>query len=277
LDKEIFEERLSFILGQKNTILTKLYGSPPLSFEEIFHKYYGYGQRLAPFIRDTDLLVEEALTKGEVVLLEGAQGTLLDVDFGTYPYVTSSSPSIGGACIGLGISPKRIDHIIGVFKAYTTRVGRGPMPTEMEERVGEMVRERAREYGTTTGRPRRCGWFDGVAARFSTRINGFTALALTRLDILDTLPCIKICVGYKVNDKVVERFPSSSALLSHCQPLYEELPGWQQSTSEVRNFEALPQPAKDYIKKIEQITSCPVALISVGQRREQTIIVRPIL
>lgn len=277
LDEETFRERLSFVLKLKNDLLTKLYAHPPLSFEEIFYRYFEYGKRIAPFICDTDIMVEEALNRGEVVLLEGAQGTLLDLDFGTYPYVTSSSSIVGGACVGLGINPKRIERIIGVFKAYPTRVGEGPFPTEMEEEVQAIIRERAREYGTTTGRPRRCGWFDGVAAKFAIRLNGFSALAITRLDILDILPSIKICYAYKIGDKSTDQFPSNFSLLYKCQPIYEELPGWQKPTSEIRRFEDLPQEAKGFIRMVEEITSCPVAFISVGAHREQSIVVREIL
>ena len=271
LDREVLLERLRPILSYKNTILTKIYGVSPLSLGEVYGQYCQYGERLAPYIRETTIMLEEILSRGELVLLEGAQGTLLDPDFGTYPYTTSSSPLAGGGCLGAGLSPTRIDRILGVFKAYCTRVGGGPMPTEMKDETGDLIRERAHEYGTTTGRPRRCGWFDAVAARFSTRINGFTGAAITRLDILDVLPRLKICVGYKLGGKTIDYFPASVAALARCQPVYEELPGWQTSTSDIRSYDRLPLQARQYIKRLEELTSCPVNLICVGPEREQTI------
>ena len=272
LDPQDFRRHLAIVLERQNALLTRLYGQQPLSLEDIFTQYCRYGERLRPFFRDTALLVEEALARGERVILEGAQGTLLDLDFGTYPYVTSSSAIAGGACGGLGVSPRQFSHILGVFKAYPTRVGEGPMPTEMEKEVGEMVRERAHEYGATTGRPRRCGWFDGVAARYAARVNGLTALALTRLDILDELATLKFAVAYQVDGRTIRDFPASLALLERCRPVYEELPGWQAPTRGVRTFRALPAPARSYIKRIEEVTGCPVALISVGPGREKTIL-----
>lgn len=275
LDKENLFQRLRLVLESKNDILTKVYGVPPLSLEEIYHQYANYGDRLASFIRETEPLLEQALARGEMVLLEGAQGTLLDVDFGTYPYVTSSSAAAGGACTGVGLSPVKIDRIIGVFKSYTTRVGGGPLPTELKDETGELIRQRAREFGTTTGRPRRCGWFDVVAARFSARINGYTGIALTRLDILDIFPSLKICVEYEANGKRLNTFPSNPTILERCQPRYEELPGWQSPTSHLRHFEELPPAAQQYVRRLEQLISCPVDLISVGSQREQTIMIRP--
>ena len=271
LDKEILLERLRFILDYKNIILTKIYGVSPLSLDEVYSQYCRYGERLAPCIRETTTMLEEALNRDELVLLEGAQGTLLDPDFGTYPYTTSSSPLAGGGCLGAGLSPARINRILGVFKAYCTRVGNGPMPTELEDETGDLIRERGHEYGTTTGRPRRCGWFDAVAARFSTRINGFTGVAITRLDILDTLPRLKICVGYKLNGKTVDYFPASVTHLSKCEPIYEELLGWQAPTSHIREYEQLPLEARQYVERLEELISCPANLISVGAAREKTI------
>ena len=217
-------------------------------------------------------MVEEALNRNETVILEGAQGALLDLDFGTYPYTTSSSPLAGGGCIGAGLGPTAITRILGVFKAYCTRVGGGPMPTELKDDTGDSIRERAHEFGTTTGRPRRCGWFDAVAARFSTRINGFTGAAITRLDILGALPRFKICVGYKLDGETIDYFPASVAALERCQPVYEELPGWQSSISDIRDYEELPAQAKQYLTRLEELTSCPINLVSVGPAREQTII-----
>ena len=276
LDKEVLLERLRFILDYKNIILTKVYGVSPLSFDEVYSQYCQYGERLAPYIWETTMMLEEALNREELVLLEGAQGTLLDPDFGTYPYTTSSSPLVGGGCLGAGLGPTRINRILGVFKAYCTRVGSGPMPTELKDETGDLIRERAHEYGATTGRPRRCGWFDAVAARFSTRINGFTGAAITRLDILDTLPRLKICVGYKLDGQTIDYFPSSVAALEKCQPIYEELPGWQAPISHIREYEQLPPQARQYVSRLEELISRPVNLICVGAGREQTIHKAPI-
>ena len=276
LDKEVLLERLRLVLDYKNIILTKIYGVSPLSLDEVYRQYCQYGERLAPHIRETTMILEEALNRNEVVLLEGAQGALLDPDFGTYPYTTSSSPLAGGGCLGAGLSPTRISRILGVFKAYCTRVGEGPLPTELKDEIGDSIRERAHEYGTTTGRPRRCGWFDAVAAGFSTRINGFTEAAITRLDVLDILPSLKICVGYKLNGKSIDYFPANVAALEKCQPIYEELPGWQASVRDIRQFKQLPAEARQYIARLEEVISCPVSLISVGPRREQIIKLKPI-
>jgi len=277
LDKEGLLERLRSILDYKNIILTKIYGVSPLSLDEVYTQHCQYGERLAPYIRETTIMVEEALNQDELVLLEGAQGALLDPDFGTYPYTTSSSPLAGGGCLGAGLSPTKINRILGVFKAYCTRVGSGPMPTELKDEIGNLIRERAHEYGTTTGRPRRCGWFDAIAARFSTQINGFSGTAITRLDVLDILPQLKICVGYKLDGESIDYFPGNIATLERCQPVYEELPGWLAPTTHIRQYKQLPLEARQYIARLEELTSCPVNLISVGQAREQTIMVSSIL
>jgi len=277
LDKEVLMERLRLILDGKNTILTKVYGASPLSLDEVYSQYCQYGERLAPYIQETTIMLEEALNREELVLLEGAQGALLDPDFGTYPYTTSSSPLAGGGCLGAGIGPTKLSRIIGVFKAYCTRVGSGPMPTELKDETGDLIREQAHEYGTTTGRPRRCGWFDAIAARFSTRINGFTGAAITRLDILDTFPRLKICVGYKLDGQTIDYFSSNIATLEKCQPIYEELPGWQTPTTDIRQYEQLPVKARQYAARLEELISCPIDIISVGAGREQTIIKVPIL
>ncbi len=277
LDKEAFLNRLRLVLDYKNVVLTKIYGVSPLSLDEIYNQYCQYGERLAPYIRETTIMLEEALNREELVLLEGAQGALLDPDFGTYPYTTSSSPLAGGGCLGAGLGPTRINRILAVFKAYCTRVGAGPMPTELEDETGDLIRERAHEYGTTTGRPRRCGWFDAIAARFSTRINGFTGAAITRLDVLDTLSRLKICVGYKLDGQTIDYFPSSVTALEKCRPVYEELPGWQAPISHIRQYEQLPVEARQYVTRLEEVIACPVNLISVGSGREQTIHKMPIL
>jgi adenylosuccinate synthase len=277
LNKEAFLERLRPILEGKNAILTRVYQVKPLSLDEIYQQYCRYGEQLAPLVRETITMLVEALESNKLVILEGAQGALLDPDFGTYPYTTSSSPLAGGSCLGTGLGPTRIDRVLGIFKAYCTRVGGGPMPTELANATGDSIRKRAHEYGTTTGRPRRCGWFDGVAARFSSRINGLTNIALTRLDVLDNLPSLKICVGYKVEGETISHFPASIATLEGCQPVYEELSGWQSATSDIRDYEKLPAQAKQYVARLEEIVSCPVSIISVGARREETIHKAPIL
>jgi adenylosuccinate synthase len=277
LDKAGLLERLRPILNSKNAILTKIYGVSPLSLDEVYSQYCQYGERLTPYIRETTVMLEEALNRGEVVLLEGAQGTLLDPDFGTYPYSTSSSSVAGQSCLGAGISPTRINAVLGVYKAYCTRVGVGPMPTELKDKTGDLIRERGHEYGTVSGRPRRCGWFDAIAARFSNRVNGFTGAAITRLDILDVLPRLKICVGYELDGKTIDDFPSSVTALARCKPVYEELPGWETSTTDVRQFNKLPARARKYIKRLEELIGCPVSLICVGAEREQVIQKKPIL
>ena len=276
LDKEAFRERLQQILDHKNAILTKVYGVSPLSLNEIYDAYCQYGERLTPYICDTTSMLAEALKRKDRILLEGAQGALLDPDFGTYPYTTSSSPLSGGSCLGTGLSPNMLTQILGIFKAYCTRVGSGPLPTELKDTTGEAIRKVAHEYGTTTGRPRRCGWFDAVAGRFSTRINGFTQAAVTRIDVLDIMPSLKICVGYKLDGKTIDYFPAIAAALERCQPVYEELPGWQTPTSDITKFEDLPSAARQYLNRLEELIDCPISLISVGQKREQTIIKMPV-
>ena len=276
LDRDVFRERLHAVLAHKNTLLTKVYNVEPLSEDEVYREYCRYGEILAPHICDTTALLEKAINDGKQVMLEGAQGTLLDPDFGTYPYATSSSPLAGGGCLGAGLGPTRIDEILGVFKAYCTRVGGGPMPTELEDEIGASIREQGHEYGTTTGRPRRCGWFDAVAAKFSTRVNGYTQAIITRLDVLDTLPAIKICTGYELNGEKIDYFPASAATLEKCRPVYEELPGWQTPISDIRDFEQLPSEARQYLSRLEELIACPTSIISVGMRREQTIFKKPV-
>jgi len=276
LDREALRERLGTVLEYKNKILTKVYNAEPLSLEEVFSQYRQYGERLAPHIRETTTMLDEALGRGELVILEGAQGALLDPDFGTYPYTTSSSPLAGGACLGAGLGPTRLDRVLGVYKAYCTRVGGGPMPTELNDQTGELIRERAGEYGTTTGRARRCGWFDAVAARFSSRINGLTGAVVTRLDILDILPSLKICVGYELEGKTIDYFPASITALARCRPIYEEMPGWLTSTTGVRDFNKLPGEARGYVNRLEELIGCPVSLICVGPERGAVIEKTPI-
>lgn len=277
LHKDIFLSRLKSALEFKNDILTKVYQASPLSLEEIYEQYCHYGEQLAPFIKETSSVIHQAVTEGELVLLEGAQGALLDPDFGTYPYVTSSSPLVGAGPVGAGIGPMEINRAVGVFKAYITRVGGGPMPTELKDEIGELIREKAHEYGATTGRPRRCGWFDAVAGRFSSQVNGLSDIALTHLDIYDDFPSIKICTAYKFNNRVLDSFPSDSSILEKCQPVYEQLSGWQEPTSGIRDFEKLPTGARNYIARLEALLSCPISFVSVGAAREQVVTVKPIL
>jgi len=277
LDREALRERLRSLIDYKNVILTKVYGAKPLFLDEVYSQYCRYGERLASHIRETTIMLDEAVARGELVILEGAQGALLDPDFGTYPYATSSSPLAGGACLGAGLGPTRLDRVLGVYKAYCTRVGGGPMPTELHDETGELIRERAHEYGTTTGRARRCGWLDAVAARFSSRINGLTGAVITRLDILDVLPSLKICVGYELDGKKIDYFPGNIAALARCEPVYEELPGWQSPTTEIRSYDQLPLEARNYVSRVEELISCPVNLICVGPGREQAIEKTPIL
>ncbi|MBI2869232.1 MAG: adenylosuccinate synthase [Chloroflexi bacterium] len=277
LDNAAFRERLEHVLDTKNMILTRVYGLNPLSFDAIYEQYSEFGKKLAPFIRDVTGILEETLRRGGKILLEGAQGTLLDPDFGTYPYTTSSSSLAAGACLGSGLGPSRINHILGVFKAYCSRVGGGPMPTELKDDVGSFIRERAHEYGTTTGRPRRCGWFDGVAAAFSSRLNGFSSVAITRLDVLDTIPRIRICTAYRLDGKVIDHFPASAGALERCEPVYEEMLGWETPTSKIREFDKLPPRARQYLSRIKEILACPISLVSVGPEREQTIMLSQIV
>jgi adenylosuccinate synthase len=272
LDKEVFRERLALVLEQKNRILTRVYGREPLSLEDVYREYCAYADRWAPSICDTTALLAEAVERDDPILLEGAQGVLLDPDFGTYPFTTSSSPSASGACLGAGLGPGALNQVIGIFKSYQTRVGAGPMPTELQDETGDAIRELAHEYGTVSGRPRRCGWFDAVAARLSTRVNRFTSAALTRLDVLDNLPRLRICTGYKINGDIIKDFPASVSVLEKCQPVYEEISGWEKPTDSCRVFSELPVKAQKYIRKVESLLGLPVDLVSVGQRREQTIV-----
>ena len=269
--------RLEQALAFKNQVITKIYGGKPLVLQDILGQCADWAERLRPHVRPTEQLVQDMMEQGSKVLLEGAQGTLLDVDHGSYPFVTSSSPSIGGACTGLGLSPGHIAGVLGVFKAYSTRVGSGPMPSELHGAAAEELREKAHEYGTTTGRARRVGWFDAVAGRYSVMVNGFTGLVLTRLDILDGFPSVKICVGYRLDGQDVGRFPSNTSRLGQCEPVYEEMSGWDNPTASATRMEQLPENAVAYMKRIEELVGCPVKIVSTGPSREETIIREPVV
>ncbi len=271
LHPERLYPRLEQVMRQKNALLTKVYDQPPLSLEEVFAKCMGWAARLEPFISQVEFDIRQALHEGKRVLLEGAQGSLLDLDHGTYPYVTSSHPTVGGATTGLGLSPRHIQEIAGVFKAYNTRVGAGPFPTELHDSVGEEIRHKAGEYGATTGRARRCGWFDGVAARYSATVNDFTSVILTRLDVLDNFPSVKVCVAYQIDGKRVDHFPSDVAVLEQCKPIYREMPGWDQPTAGVTRLEDLPKEAMDYVRLLEEVIGCPWSFISTGPHRHEMI------
>jgi adenylosuccinate synthase len=272
LDKAYLRERIATALAAKNKILTQIYGEKELSLDEIYQQYCQYADRWAKYICDTSVILDAAVERDEPVLLEGAQGFLLDPDFGTYPFGTSSSPTSANACLGSGIAPNRLTHVVGVYKAFQTRVGAGPMPTELKDATGDAIREKGQEYGTTTGRPRRCGWFDVVAARLSKRVNGFDSIAVTRIDILDDMPRLKLCTSYKIGDQRFDNFPASVAMLEKCEPIYEELHGWEKPTSDARSFKDLPANAQRYIERLEELIGCPVSLIGVGKHREQTIV-----
>jgi len=276
LDWDTLEPLVAQNLKQKNALITKIYGGEPLASDDVLAKCRIWADQMTPYAKATEQLVQDLLAQNKKVLLEGAQGTLLDIDHGSYPYVTSSSPSIGGACTGLGLNPQAIKGVLGVFKAYSTRVGSGPMPSEIKGEEAEEIRQKAQEFGVTTGRARRIGWFDSIAARYSQLVNGFTGLVLTRLDILDEFDSVKVCVGYEVDGKRVDRFPANTGLLARCEPIYEELPGWDQPTASATELSQLPENALAYVKRIEELVGCRVQIISTGPRREETIQVEPV-
>lgn len=273
MDKDGLREILEWTIPYKNEVLERMYGLEPLDVETVLAQYLQYADRLRPHVVDASLSIYEALQQRRNILFEGAQGTLLDLDHGTYPYVTSSNPVAGGACVGAGVGPTAIDRVIGVAKAYTTRVGEGPFPTEMVDGIGEVLGDRGAEFGTTTGRARRCGWFDAVIGRYAVRINGLDCLAITKLDVLDTLDEIKVCVGYKINGTVTKNFPSSARQFASCEPVYETMPGWKVSTEDCRKLEDLPQEALDYLKFLAELMNVPIAIVSLGAGRHQTIVV----
>ena len=267
IDPERFRARLADNLKLKNDILTKVYGAEALDFEPVFDEYSACAKKIKPYVTNTSILVHEAVENGKSLLFEGAQGTLLDIDHGTYPFVTSSHVVAGGACLGTGIGPRAIDRVIGIAKAYTTRVGAGIFPTEQDNEIGEYIREKGNEYGTTTGRPRRCGWLDTVALRYSAKVNSLSDLAVTLLDVLGGLETLKICNAYRCDGVLSDRLPGDWEAVSDCVPIYEELPGWNEDISGIRDFDELPANAKAYVGRIEELVGIPVKFISVAADR----------
>ena len=278
LDIEALSPRLEGILEYANAVIEKIYGGDPIPFDDVFEKCKSWSERMAPYIGPAEKIVNQALAANQNVLLEGAQGVLLDLDHGTYPFVTSSNPTIGGASVGVGVSPTHIEGITGVFKAYTTRVGTGPLPTELTDETGETIRELAQEFGVTTGRPRRVGWFDAVAAKYSALINGYTSAVLTRLDVLDGFESVRICTHYINEDgEKTDDFPGGVASLGKVSPVFEEMPGWDTPTASVRKYEDLPKEARNYVERLQELIGCPVDVISTGPHRDETVMVRPMM
>lgn len=271
LHQSVFQENLKENVKAKNDIITKIYGEKALDFNTIYDEYVGYAKKLAPFVKDISVEVYNNIKGGKKVLFEGAQGSLLDIDYGTYPYVTSSSTIAGGVCIGSGIGPTMITGAVGIAKAYTTRVGKGPFPTELLDKTGEWIREMGHEYGVTTGRSRRCGWQDLVILKTTSRISGLTSFAITKIDTLAGLEKVKMCTGYKFNGKVIDYVPASLEDLAKCEPVYEEFEGWGREIENAKTYDELPQNAKKYLSRIEEFTGTKVSIVSVGPRRDQTI------
>jgi len=276
LHPEEFERKLRRIMADKNRLIEQVYGGQGLNVDDVLHEYLSYADRLRPYVTDTSVLLNDAIDAGKRVLFEGAQGIMLDIDHGTYPFVTSSNPSAGGVCIGSGVGPTKIHQIIGVAKAYTTRVGDGTFPTEIHDEIGARIREIGNEYGTVTGRPRRVGWFDSVVVRHARRVSGITGLSLNSIDVLTGLPTLKICTAYRYRGQLIDTYPASLHVLSECEAVYEELPGWTEDLSEAKTLDDLPVNARRYIERISQLTGIPIAIFSVGRNREQTRLVRPV-
>ena len=276
IDKEVFKEKLKDNIEMKNKYIVNVLGGEPLSFEEIYEEYSKYGEKLKHFVKDTSVRVYNEIKEDKTVLFEGAQGMLLDIDYGTYPYVTSSNTTAGGVANGVGIGPNMITNAVGIAKAYTTRVGKGPFPTELEDETGEWIREKGHEYGVTTGRSRRCGWLDIVILKTSVRVSGLTSLAVTKIDTLAGLEKVKMCVGYKFNDEIIDYFPASLEDLAKCEPIYEEFDGWDESVANARSYEELHPNARKYLERIEELTDTRISIVSVGPRRDQTMRVKPL-
>ena len=276
IDKEVFKEKLMENIEMKNKYIVNVLGGEALSFDEIYEEYSKYGEKLKPFVKDTSVRVYNEIKEDKTVLFEGAQGMLLDIDYGTYPYVTSSNTTAGGVANGVGIGPNMITNAVGIAKDYTTRVGKGPFPTELENETGEWIREKGHEYGVTTGRSRRCGWLDIVILKTSVRVSGLTSLAVTKIDTLAGLEKVMMCVGYKFNDEVIDYFPASLEDLAKCEPIYEEFDGWDESVAEARSYEELHPNARKYLERIEELTQTRISIVSVGPRRDQTMRVKPL-
>jgi len=270
LDEKLFKEKLLANLEEKNAILSKIYNIEPFSFDLIYSEYLSYAKAIKNYVSNTTVMLNDAIKKGKSLMFEGAQGTLLDVDHGTYPFVTSSNATAGGASTGTGVGPTKIDKVIGVVKAYTTRVGEGPFPTEFSKDLMERIRTKGREFGATTGRPRRCGWFDSIIVKHSITVNGIDEIVVTKLDVLDDLDSIRICTAYRFEGKRYYNFPSNIRVLSGCEPLYEELPGWKADTTRVTSYLKLPGKAKNYLRRIQDLLKTKIVLVSVGSERKQT-------
>lgn len=279
IDPEEFARKLKINIAAKNTILTHIYGAEPFDYDAVLQEYLGYAEQLRPYVTDTGVILDKLLEQGKKVLFEGAQATFLDIDHGTYPYVTSSNPTAGNASTGSGIGPLFLDHVVGVVKAYTTRVGEGPFVTELldTDGPGHRIRETGHEYGTVTGRPRRCGWLDAFMLRYSARLNSLDALAVTRLDVLDAMPTIKMCIGYKIDGVEIKQIPASLKTLSRVEPVYEEFNGWLCDTTQCRKYEELPEGARKYLRRLSEVAGVELGIVSVGPNREQTIVLKELL
>lgn len=276
MDAEEFEQKMRLLVADKNRVIEQMYGGQGLDANSILKEYLEYAEILRPYVTDTSVVLNDAIDQGKRVLFEGAQGVMLDIDQGTYPYVTSSNPTAGGVCNGAGVGPTKIHQIIGVAKAYTTRVGDGPFPTEQNNEVGDLIREKGFEYGTVTGRARRVGWFDSVVVRHARRVSGLTGLSLNSIDVLTGLETVKICTGYMYRGELIEHYPASLKMLGECTAVYEELPGWSEDVTGARSLSDLPDNARHYVERVSQLTGIPIAIFSVGRNREQTNLVRPI-
>ncbi|AWM74340.1 adenylosuccinate synthase [Lactobacillus apis] len=274
LEKDTFEEKLRANLKEKNELFTKVYGKDALKFDDIFDQYYEYGQKMKKYVTDTSVLVNDALDNNEKVLFEGAQGIMLDIDEGTYPFVTSSNSISGGIASGMGVGANRLNTVIGVCKAYTTRVGAGPFPTELNDETGDLIRETAHEYGTVTGRPRRVGWFDSVALRHAKRVSGINGLSLNLLDIFSGFDTVKIATAYELDGQEIDYYPASLKELERCKPVYEELPAWQEDITGAKSWDDLPENAQKFLNRISELVDIPLVTVSVGPEREQTIVLR---
>lgn len=275
LDKDVFEKKFRHLANEKNELI-RMYGGEELDIEATLQEYFEYAEFIRKYVVDTSVVLNDAIDGGKKVLFEGAQGVMLDIDQGTYPFVTSSNPTAGGVCIGSGVGPSKIEEVIGVAKAYTTRVGDGPFPTELNNEIGDFIREAGHEYGTVTGRARRVGWFDSVVVRHARRVSGITGLSLNSLDVLTGLETVKICTAYKCGDEIIEHYPASLDMLAKCEAIYEEMPGWSEDITGCKALDELPETTRNYVKRVSELTGIPISIFSVGRNREQTNQVRSI-